>query len=374
MNEIKKIRVGITGQSGFIGSNLFNFLGTKKDEIERVEFKDEYFYDDRLVKFVSACDVIVHLAGVNRSADSNILYKTNIDLVQRLINATEEINYYPHIIFSSSTQEQRDNAYGRSKYDGRKIFEDWAQKHNSVFSGLILPNVFGPFGKPYFNSFIATFCYQLTHKENPKIESDDTIKLIYAADVAEYIYNILSEKKSITHYVAYITEKKVSEILELLGYYKEIYLCNNIIPGLADHFEISLFNTFRSFVDYDRYKVKIKKHTDARGYLVENIKEYTGGQTFSSVTLPGITRGNHFHTRKIERFCVLQGEGVIKLRKVGTKEIVEIHVSGDDPSTIDIPIWHTHNITNTGNSNMLTLFWSNEIFNPDNPDTFFEEV
>jgi UDP-2-acetamido-2,6-beta-L-arabino-hexul-4-ose reductase len=166
----------------------------------------------------------------------------------------------------------------------------------------------------------------------------------------------------------------VSEILRILEYYKETYFTCNIIPTLNNLFEISLFNTFRSFINTERYNVKLYKRSDQRGYLVENIKEYTGGQSFFSATLPGFTRGNHFHTRKIERFCVLRGEAVIRLRKVGTEKIIEIRVNGNEPSTVDIPVWYTHNITNTGEDELLTVFWSNEIFNPDDPDTFNEVV
>lgn len=371
---MSKLKVGITGQPGFVGSHLFNFLGTKKDEIERISFEDEYFYDDRLNKFVLECDVIVHLAAVNRHHDPDVLFETNLNLVRKIIEASEKVNHYPHIIFSSSTQEERDNPYGKSKYEGRKLFEEWAQKHDAVFSGLVIPNVFGPFGKPFYNSVVATFCYQLTHNETPKIDTDGTIKLIYVTNLAEYIYSILGEKKLKTHFVPHIAEERVSGILKLLVYYKETYIQNNIIPELKNHFEVSLFNTLRSFIDYDKYNVKLLKRSDERGYLVENIKECTGGQSFFSVTLPGITRGNHFHTRKIERFCVLQGEGTIRLRKIGTKDVIEIPVTGDEPSTVDMPVWYTHNITNTGKDKMLTVFWTNEFFNPDNPDTFFEEV
>lgn len=370
------INVGITGQSGFIGTHLYNYLGIYKDKIKRIEFKDGYFYDDKkLQEFVKKCEVIVHLAAVNRHSDPDVLYNTNIDLVKRLIKAAEITGRTPHIIFSSSIQEARDNLYGKSKRDGRILFESWAMKTGGGFTGLIIPNVFGPFCHPQYNSVIATFSYQLTHSETPVIEFDVALKVIYINDLIKTIYDIILGKiEHKLYYVQYNKEIKVNEILKLLNEYYEYYFVQNIIPVLKDNFEVSLFNTFRTYIDIEHYPVKLKKKTDGRGLLIEIIKEYTGGQSFFSLTKIGATRGNHFHTKKIERFCVLKGEGIIKMRKIGSEEIIKYYVNGYEPSIVDIPIWYTHNITNVGQEDMLTLFWTNEIFNPEDTDTFFEEV
>jgi UDP-2-acetamido-2,6-beta-L-arabino-hexul-4-ose reductase len=149
---------------------------------------------------------------------------------------------------------------------------------------------------------------------------------------------------------------------------------NNIIPELNSYFDICLFNTFRTYIKNDHYPVDLFLHKDDRGHLSEVIKTNVGGQAFFSVTKPGITRGNHFHRRKIERFCVVEGEALIKLRKIGTDDVIEYRVSGEKPATIDMPIFYTHNITNVGDRDMYTLFWSNEFFNPEDSDTFYEEV
>jgi UDP-2-acetamido-2,6-beta-L-arabino-hexul-4-ose reductase len=374
MAEKRRIKVGITGQSGFIGSHLFNYLGTKKEEIERIEFKDEYFNDERLNNFIRECDVIIHLAAVIRHPNPKLLYETNLELIRKIIKSTEEVGHYPHIIYSSSTQEGRDNAYGKSKYEGRVLFEEWAQRHNSIFNALIIPNVFGPFSKPFYNSIISTYCFQLTHYECPKVELDRAIKLIYITDLTEIIYKIINEKETKTHHLVCSGEKKFSEILNLLTGYKETYLKNGIIPELSNQFEISLFNTFRSYIDLDKFNIKLIRKCDQRGYLIENFKTFIGGETFFSLTLPGITRGNHFHMRKIERFCIIEGEGIIRLRKIGTKNIIEIPVKGAEPSVVDIPVWFTHNITNTGKDRLLTIFWTSKIFDPDDPDTYCEQV
>ena len=159
------IKVGITGQAGFVGTHLYNTLGLFPDQYERIPFEDVFFQDEnKLNLFVQSCDVVVHLAALNRHNDPEVLYLTNIGLVKQLIHACESTNTRPHILFSSSTQEERDNLYGKSKKEGRKLIEQWAERNHARFTGFVIPNVFGPFGNPYYNSVVATFCHQLTHQ------------------------------------------------------------------------------------------------------------------------------------------------------------------------------------------------------------------
>jgi UDP-2-acetamido-2,6-beta-L-arabino-hexul-4-ose reductase len=169
-------------------------------------------------------------------------------------------------------------------------------------------------------------------------------------------------------------EMKVSDILARLCEFKEWYLDRHIVPNLNGPFDTALFNTFRSFIEPDHFPVYPEVHADDRGYLAEVLKELSGGQVFFSVTRPGITRGNHFHMRKVERFCVVQGEAVIRLRKIGTDQTIEYHVQVSKPSFVDIPVYYTHNITNVGTTDVLTLFWTNELFDPADPDTFYEGI
>jgi len=370
------IRIGITGQAGFVGTHLFNYLGLQ-NEIKRISFDDSFFLDKaKLRAFVGQCDVIVHLAAMNRHNDPDILYKTNIKLVEDLISAMEDEKVSPHVIFSSSTQEERDNLYGRSKKEGRERFINWAQKNNAAFTGLVIPNVFGPFGNPFYNSVIATFSHQLSHGEQPRIDVDGTLNLIYVGELVETIWKIINEKMSASVYpVAHTAQSKVSQILELLQNYKELYFDNAVIPALKNKFEVNLFNTFRSYVDNrNHFPVYLKKHSDARGSFIETVKTEVGGQFSFSLTYPGITRGEHFHTRKIERFTVIQGKATIEMRKIGTNEILHFELDGENPSFVDMPTWYTHNISNTGTQDLITLFWINEFFDPEDPDTFFEKV
>lgn len=376
LNNMK--RIGITGKSGFIGTHLSNTLSLKKDRYQIIDFEDNYFDDlTKLKEFVKSCDTIVHLAALNRHNDAEVIYNTNILLVQKLINCLEMTESRPHIIFSSSTQEEKDNSYGNSKKRGRELFENWAKKNGGKFTGIIIPNVFGPFGNPFYNSFIATFSHQLTRNLDPKVEVDSEVGLIFIDELVRDVISILENPKAGTNKIklSETSRYKVSEILSLLNSFRDKYLLHGIIPQIDNKFKENLFNTFRTYIDLKSFfPFHYKLNTDERGTFVEILKLYSGGQISYSTTKPGITRGNHFHTRKIERFAVIKGEAIIKMRKINTEEVLEFYLSGSEPSFVDMPIWYTHNISNVGNSELITLFWINEFYNSDDPDTFYEEV
>jgi UDP-2-acetamido-2,6-beta-L-arabino-hexul-4-ose reductase len=371
------IKIGITGQEGFVGQHLYNTLGLFPDEFERINFNKEFFNNrQQLQDFVAECDVIVHLAALNRHNDQQVIYDTNINLVKKLIEAIENCQNNPHIFFSSSSQEEKNNLYGKSKREGRKLLIDWANRAGGKFTGLVIPNIFGPFGHPYFNSFIATFCHQLTHNEQPKIQTDSSVGLIYVGDLIKIIINeIRKDKGNHLLSISHTDEHNVSTILALLEKYKVQYFMAGIIPTLNNPFEINLFNTFRGYIDQkNHYPVKFNKYTDSRGDFVELVRLNIGGQVSFSTTLPGITRGNHYHTRKIERFAVIKGKALIQLRKIGTNEVMEFYLDGNTPAYVDMPIWHTHNIKNISDEELYTIFWVNEFFNPNDADTYMETV
>ena len=371
------LRIGITGQSGFIGTHLYNFLGLQGTEIVRIPFQDNIFeVKTKLEDFVRHCDVIVHLAAVNRHNDPKTIYDTNIELVQKLINAFESTGSKPHVLFSSSIQEERDNIFGQSKRKGREMLAYWAEKNDALFTGLIIPNVFGPFGNPYYNSVVATFAHQLTHNEEPRIEVDASLKLIYISDLVKIIYDAIRRKSSEKEFkLLHTNEIKVTEILSLLTSFKSLYVEKGIFPDLVNPFERNLFNTFVCYLDIENFfPAKLKQSTDERGSFVETIKLNSGGQVSFSTTKPGITRGNHFHTRKAERFAVIKGKALIQLRRIGTEKVLNFGLDGNEPAYVDMPVWYTHNITNVGNDDLYTIFWINEFFDPDDTDTFFEKV
>ncbi|WP_278351965.1 NAD-dependent epimerase/dehydratase family protein [Chryseobacterium gleum] len=370
-------RIGITGQNGFVGSHLYNTLGLKPEEFERIEFKKEFFNNpEKLDHFVEQCDVIVHLAAMNRHPDPEVIFENNINLVKELIASLERTGSKAHVLFSSSSQEEKDNLYGKSKKEGRVLFSEWAKKSGGIFTGMVIPNVFGPFGKPNYNSFIATFCHKLTHGETPGIDIDGEVRLIYVGElVQEIIDNIYKGQTDELYEVSHTSVNKVSEVLEKLNHYKQLYFENGEIPELKTKFDLNLFNTFRCYFDVkNHYPVKFTQHVDPRGAFVEVIRLGIGGQCSFSTTVPGITRGNHFHTRKIERFAVIKGQALIQLRKIDTEEVLDFYLDGNEPAYVDMPIWYTHNIKNIGNEELYTIFWINEPFNPEDADTYFLNV
>ncbi|WP_298418032.1 NAD-dependent epimerase/dehydratase family protein [uncultured Kordia sp.] len=373
------IKVGITGQNGFMGGHLYNFLGTKEEEIERIAFQRDFFTSENdLQQFVKSCDVIVHIAAMNRHEDQQVIYDTNVALVQKLIDACKTTEAVPKIIFSSSTQEERDNLYGQSKRDGRKLLEDWATAYNGAVASLIIPNVFGPFGKPFYNSFIATFSHQIVQGEQPTVINDSTVNLIYINELSQAFYDeiIKENAENIQSYtVPHTSSRKVSEILGLLKDFKTQYVDNGQVPKVdLNSFELDLFNTFTSFIPKNYFPRKFTKHTDNRGAFVEIMRAGSAGQSSYSTTVPGITRGNHYHTRKVERFAVISGKASIQLRKIDSDEVFEYILDGSEPAYVDMPIWYTHNITNIGDTELITLFWINEPYNPEDADTYFVKV
>lgn len=370
------IRVGITGQAGFVGTHLYNHLGLAPDKYKRMPFEDRFFSDSALLRsFVEQCDVIVHLAAMNRHPDPKVIYNTNIGLVKQLIDAMETEGVTPHVLFSSSTQEELENLYGQSKKDGRELLEQWAIRNQASFTGLVVPNVYGEFSRPNYNTFIATFAHKLINGEQPQIITDSSVKLIYVGSLCKYIISQFENKGVARVNVPFDFERKVSSILSLFEQFNSLYAHNGFIPNLADLNEVNLFNTFRSYLDHkNKFPVILVKHTDNRGMFVETIKLGVGGQVSFSTTLHGITRGNHYHTRKIERFTVIKGKAKIQLRKIGSEEVMDFYLDGTEPSYVDMPVWYTHNITNIGDEELYTQFWINEWYNPEDGDTYFEEV
>ena len=371
------LTIGITGQHGFVGKHLYNSIGLLPDSYKLIDFQNQFFEEQKyLDSFVSQCNVIVHLAAMNRHSDPEVIYNTNIELVEKLVASLERTNSKAHVIMSSSSQEEKDNLYGKSKKEGRKLFLNWENNSKGLFSGLIIPNVFGPFGKPNYNSVIATFCHKVTLGEKPEIHVDGTVSLIYVGELVQKIFKVIEKGDSNQKLTIGATSHiKVSEILELLNLYKYKYQDNGEIPTINSTFELNLFNTFCCYMDVkNHFPVKFTEHTDPRGSFVEIIRLGIGGQVSFSTTVPGITRGNHFHTRKIERFAVIKGKALIQLRKIGTDQVLDFYLDGNEPAYVDMPIWYTHNIKNIGDEVLYTNFWINEPYNSEDSDTYFVEV
>ena len=351
------MKVGITGGEGFIGYHTYTYIKYATD-FESIKLNRDFANDKRLKE----CDWIIHLAGMNRG-DSEELYKTNIQLTSDLL---DKISDKTRVIFASSTQS--DSIYADSKKVCETMLSESAGNHKSVH----LPNVFGPFGKPNYNSFVATFCHKLCNGEEPTIIEDNAVELIFVTDVVKEFISIIDGE-----YIPIqsTTKINVKEVLDILTSYKNNYLMKNILPELLTDFQKNLFNTFRSYINHGDRLFPTTTHSDDRGSLAElTAVNMSQGLVFTSDTNPGYVRGEHFHTRKFERFCVVDGEATIRLRKIGTDDIIEYKVSGDDIHVIDMPIFYTHNIENTGKKMMRAVFWVSEQYVDNDADTYYEKV
>ena len=346
--------IAITGEKGFLGYHLTQYYKWVK-HYEVVSLGRNYLENIRLL---GKCDLLIHCAGVNRGDN---VYEGNINLASELVSALENNNIQIDIKFTSSTQVKKANEYGDSKLEAERILQDYCNRNNSQLSTFYIPNLYGPFGKPNYNSFIATFCYNLNNNVECKYNTN-FVDLCYVYDAIE----------SIDLDLPFTTDTvSVEDVFLKLKSFKEDY-SQGIVPNLTSRFDLNLFNTFRS---YANNIFKFKRHSDDRGHLVELVKG-KGSQTqvFFSTTKPGITRGDHFHFGKVERFCVLYGTACIKTRKIDSQEVNEYIISGEDNKVIDMPLLFTHNITNVGNEDLICVFWVNEIFDTNNPDTYYIKV
>lgn len=370
-------KIGITGYNGFIGWHLIHTIKyIYPEDFQLIKFHRDYFLNpNSLDDFVSNCDYIVHLAGMNRDIEESKINKVNIGLSKALTASFKRVSFKGKLIFSSTSQEENQSIYGTSKKESREIFIDSSKQVGFHFTGLIIPNVFGPFCKPNYNSFIATFCDKITNDIMPKIIVDNDVELIYVGNLVDQIIDCIKSAPKSNKKLKSDQIIRVSMIFEQLISFHEKYIKKGNIPSLDNPFDLQLFNTYRSYLNIKNiYPVNHNKNSDERGDFSEIIKTQSGGQFSYSTTYSNFTRGNHFHTRKVERFSVIQGNALIQLRKIGSNTVHDFKLNGDTPSFIDIPIWYTHNIKNIGNEPLITLFWINEPYNEKDPDTYFEIV
>ena len=369
--ETEKPTILVTGSDGLIGWHFRAFLLTKPDvtviECNRAQFNNDVY----LKEAIEASDVVVHLAGMNRG-DEDEIAKTNVALADRIIKFCRSTSQTPHIIFSSSTHADGDSKYGISKRTAAEHFAKWAGETGGSFLNLILPHVFGEHGKPFYNSVVSTFCHQLAVGETPEIKGDGQLNLLHAQDVSQVIWdNIECQHPGEARPEG--SPIKVSDLLDRLERIVERYQ-SGTFPKLEDAMDLRLFNTWRSYLPHKNRPQEVTLHTDDRGILFEAVRADGLGQVFVSTTHPGVTRGDHFHAHKVERFLVISGTAKIRLRKVLTDQTHVFDVSGDKLQAIDIPTLHVHNMTNVGDEPLVTIFWASGHFDPDNSDTYLMPV
>lgn len=369
------MKVLVTGAKGFIGKNLVSTLD-REDKYEIICIDRENSKEE-LEKGVLNSDFIVHLAGINRPKNEEEFFKGNTGLTEDIIEILKKNNKNTSILITSSIQADLDNAYGQSKKGAEEaLIKYMADTKGNVFI-FRLPNVFGKWCRPNYNSAIATFCHNIARGEEVWI-SDPTkeMTLVYIDDVVRNIKNVIdNEKTYIPGYQNVDIEHKATlgEIVDLINSFKESRK-SLMIPNMENELTKKLYSTYLSYLPENDFSYPLKMNVDNRGSFTEFIKSKDRGQVSVNISKPGITKGNHWHDTKNEKFLVVSGEGVIRFRKVDSGEIIEYKVSGEKLEVVDIPVGYTHSIINTGERDMVTIMWVNEIFNPEKPDTIYLEV
>jgi UDP-2-acetamido-2,6-beta-L-arabino-hexul-4-ose reductase len=367
------MKVLVTGSRGFIAKNLMVHLRAVENiEVKSLDRNTDVPAWERELEWA---DTIFHLAGSNRPPDPEYFKKDNYELTQFILDKLEKRGQPYKIIFSSSTQATLDNPYGKSKKDAEQYIH--AHIKNGTATIYRLPGVFGKWCRPNYNSVVATYCYNATHHLPLEIRDPDyELRLVYIDDVIKSFINEMLQPVR----AGIVESKSEMEYVIRLGKLAEIILSFNknrktlFLPDVGNSLEKALYSTWLSYLPAGDFSYELELKTDPRGSLFELLKTKSSGQIFLSTTLPGITRGNHFHHTKTEKFVVIQGTGRIQFRSAIGEDLIEYDVNGARPKVVDIPPGYTHNITNMGDDMMITLFWANEVFDPQNPDTFFEKV
>lgn len=388
---MKKILV--TGSNGFVGKNTVIALKeTNKYEILTIDRSNT---EDELKKAVLDADFIVHLAGINRPKEIKEFYEGNGKLTEKIVDFLKKENKNTPILMTSSIHAELDNDYGKSKKQSEDALVKYSDDYNAKVYIFRLPNLFGKWCKPNYNSAVSTFCYNIAHDldvwvKDPQIE----LNLVYIDDVVASIIesiekNTVSSSEDISansdvygnsikidkyyYEVTTVYKRTLGNIVDSLKMFRNMKK-SLLIPDLSDGFNKALYSTYLTYLEEDDFSYYLDKKEDNRGWLAELVKSEQFGQMFVSKTHPGITRGNHWHHTKTEKFIVIQGQAIIKFRKIDEDKVIEYIVDGEKPQVLDIPPGYTHSIENIGQDEVITLFWSNEMFNPEKPDTYFLEV
>lgn len=369
-------KILVTGANGFVGKNLCLRL-------ETLGYKNLYKYDrscstEYLDKCLSECDYIFHLAGVNRPSEPEEFYTGNSNLTQTICEKLIKNNNYPVIVLSSSAHAAENSDYGKSK----KISEDSVLLYSQVSGSSVyifrFPGIFGKWCMPNYNSVVATFCHNISREIPISIDDDQKIiELVYIDDVCKTFTNILEHNVPIVKDgICRVSPTTKIAVGELAMAIKEFHSSrkNNFLPDIECEFNKNLYSTYLSYLPMADLSISPIVHSDSRGIFSEIFKTHNMGQISFSTTKPGITRGHHWHSTKTEKFVVLSGTGVIRMRNIYNTKTYEYELTASHPQIVDIPPGFTHSITNIGTETMITLIWTNELFDEVSPDTIYSEV
>lgn len=371
------MKVLITGVHGFVGKNLAAYLHRQQDShIEVLGFDVEHG-DADLTRFLREADFVFHLAGVNRPESDDEFRRGNVDLTSRICAQLLAEKRPLPLILTSSIQATQDNPYGISKRNAEEVVKAYSEKSGAYVGVYRLPNIFGKWCRPNYNSVVATFCHNIA-RDLPITISDrsNKLNLVHIDDVVHaFSSELTADPKTGFSYqnVAPVHSTTLGELADLLLAFRKSRR-DLRVPEFDNPFTYKLYGTFLSYLDPGDFAYDLQQRCDPRGCLAEFVKQPSFGQIFVSRTVPGITRGNHYHDSKTEKFLVLEGEAVVRFRSILDDEVIEYPVSGRDFRVIDIPPGYTHSIENVGSGELITLFWASEIFDANSPDTYFIPV
>ncbi|WP_404330368.1 capsular polysaccharide biosynthesis protein CapF [Mesobacillus maritimus] len=369
------MKILVTGANGFIGKNLISELRNNNyhDILEYSRKSEPYLLNE----YCREADFIFHLAGVNRPIDEDEFMDGNFGFTSQLLELLKKHDNKAPVLITSSIQAEKDNPYGRSKKAGEDLLFNYYYETDVKVYVYRLPNLFGKWSKPNYNTVVATFCHNIARGLGIQINNPDAeLNLCYIDDVLEEFLKALEGNPTmqddfcvvpVTHSI------KLGDLADLIKSFKESRINLNI-PNMEDELTKKLYSTYLSFLPEDQFSYDLKMNCDHRGSFTEFIRTPERGQVSVNVSKPGITKGNHWHHTKNEKFLVVSGEGVIRFRRIDSDEIIEYRVSGEKLQVVDIPTGYTHSIVNVGDSDLVTVMWANECFNPEKPDTYFVEV
>lgn len=380
------MKILITGARGFVGKNLvttLNTIRTGKNKIFDLTIDEVYEYDmdntkDDLKRFCENCDFVVNLAGVNRPQNPSEFYDGNKGFAETLCSYLKESGNKSPVLLSSSIQVGRDNDYAKSKAEGEASLLAFGKENGNQVFIYRFANLFGKWCKPNYNSVTATWCNNIAHGEEIQINDPSVeLPLCYVDDVVEEIVNCMMKNPYKTDEGHYGIEKvytiSLGDLAERLKSFKAsretLYVVNQ-----GDELTKKLYATYLSYLPEDKFGYSLQMNVDERGSFTEFLKMREFGQVSINISKPGITKGNHWHYTKNEKFLVVSGFGLIKFRKIDDDKIIEYKVDGEHLKVIDIPVGYTHSIINVGLTDMVTVMWTNEVFDSKKPDTYFEDV
>ncbi len=382
------MKILVTGAKGFVGRNLVSQLhniqaGKARNYDMSGEDLTVYEYDmdstpSELDAYCRQADFVFNLAGVNRPKEPSEFMTGNFGFASTLLNTLKKYGNTCPVMISSSTQAALDNPYGDSKRAGERLMFDYAKETGAKVLVYRFPNVFGKWCRPNYNSAVATFCNNIAHDLPIQVNDPSVMmNLVYIDDVVDELIAALGGKEHrkgdycevpVVHIIS------LGGIVELLKSFRQMH-ANLSVPDLGDAFTKKLYSTYLSYLPKERMSYPLKMNMDERGSFTEIIRTSECGQFSVNISKPGVTKGQHWHHTKNEKFLVVRGHGLIQLRKIGTEEIIDFEVSGEKMEVVEMIPGYTHNIVNLSETeDLVTFMWCNECFDPERPDTYFEKV